>query len=406
MMRVLQVVKTVDGAHWAVNQVSELTRAGLDVHVALPKLSGRFIQEWYRSGACLHELDVDLPVGAPWRIPAVGRDIRNLVTEIRPDIIHSHFFGTTIMLRYALGRDFTLPRLFQVPGPLHLEHHFFRTWELASATDHDYWIASSRYIRGLYQRAGIRAERLFLSYYGNRIPVASVEPLNLRRHLGIDDKSMVVGNINYLYPPKFHLGQTKGLKRHEDVIDALAAVIDKRRDLFGVLIGGQWGGGQWYERLMRRRASRKGKGRIIMVGNMLPEQVHAAWTEFDLAVHVPVSENCGGVIEPLLAGVPVIAAKVGGLPEVVIDGFSGLLVPPNDVDGLATAIEKALDHIDLQKQMARQGAQLVRQAFDVRRTAREIMAIYSHLLSNGPMPEIFDPYDQVSAKRFPDESNV
>jgi glycosyltransferase involved in cell wall biosynthesis len=146
---------------------------------------------------------------------------------------------------------------------------------------------------------------------------------------------------------------------------------------------------------MRRRAAKKGKGRIIMVGHLPPDDVHAAWGDFNLAVHVPISENCGGVVEPMLAGVPVIAAKVGGLPEVVMDGFSGLLVLPDDARGLAIAIEKTLDDIEYHGKLAKQGAQLVSLMFDVRRTAREILDIYAHLLLKSPLPEMFDPRKQI-----------
>jgi len=390
-MRILHAVKTVDGARWAVDQVRELVARGYDVHVALPASSGRLLRQWEETGATLHAQPMDLPVAVPWRLTFLLEQVRRLVDRVKPDLIHSHFFGTTLMLRMALGRDHAVPRVFQVPGPLHLEHAFFRRWELSSAGANDSWIASSRHVESLYRAAGIAADRIFLSYYGNRLQPPLPRQGRLRENLGIAADSLVVGNINYIYRPKWFLGQTRGLKRHEDVIDALARVCAQRRDVTGLLVGSEWGGGHGYEDRLRRRAAAAGAGRIIMPGHLAPEDVPGAWSDFDLAVHVPSSENCGGVVEPLLAGVPVIAARVGGLPEVVIEGLTGQLVAPGDVAALAAAIEAALDRIEDHRAMAHRGSRLVATMFDVARTAGEVAAIYLCIAGSGPRPQPFDP---------------
>jgi len=389
-VRVLQVVKTVDGAKWAVDQVRELVAMGVEVHVALPRLHGRFIEQWRDSGAQLHELAMDLPIRKPWLLPALLETVRNFVEQLKPDLIHSHFFGTTVVLRYALGKNHIIPRVFQVPGPLHLEHAFFRRWELSTAGERDYWIGSSRCILDHYRRAGVSEEHLFLSYYGNRQQSVETQLGALRTRLGISDQDRVIGNINYLYPPKWYLGQSKGLKRHEDVIDALGLVLTERPDVLGVLIGGQWGGGSSYERRLHKRAEQVGHGRIMMPGHMASDDVQNAWADFDLAVHVPSSENCGGVVEPLISGVPVIAARVGGLPEVVLDGVTGLLVESGNIEQMAKAMIKALDQMDLYREMAQCGQGLVVRMFDVRRTASEVRAIYAHLLHGAKAPPAFD----------------
>lgn len=389
-MRILHAVKTVDGAKWAVDQVRELVALGFDVHVALPSLAGRFMHQWEETGATLHAQTMDLPVATPWRLTSLLEQVRRLVSRVNPDLIHSHFFGTTLVLRMALGHGHPVPRIFQVPGPLHLEHALFRRWELSSACPNDCWIASSRYVESLYRAAGVDGDRLFLSYYGNRLQAPLPRQGHLRAKLDISADSLVVGNINYIYRPKWYLGQTRGLKRHEDVIDALTRVCARRRNVTGLLVGSQWGGGHGYEDRLRRRAAAAGAGRIIMPGYFASEDVPGAWSDFDLAVHVPSSENCGGVVEPLLAGVPVIAARVGGLPELVLDGLTGQLVEPGDVPALADAIEAALDRLDAHNDLARRGSRLVASMFDVARTAGEVAAIYACLVEQGPRPPEFD----------------
>jgi glycosyltransferase involved in cell wall biosynthesis len=111
----------------------------------------------------------------------------------------------------------------------------------------------------------------------------------------------------------------------------------------------------------------------------------------DCAVHVPLSENCGGVIEPVCAGVPTVASRVGGLPEVVIDGLTGTLVPPRSPAQLAEATLNVLDDPQRFGEDAQNGRQLASTMFDVRRTAREIHAIYKYLLEpNAGLPLPFD----------------
>lgn len=51
-MRVLHLIKTTEGARWAVEQVTELVKLGVDVHAALPDLEGRLAAKWKESGAC------------------------------------------------------------------------------------------------------------------------------------------------------------------------------------------------------------------------------------------------------------------------------------------------------------------------------------------------------------------
>ena len=147
-----------------------------------------------------------------------------------------------------------------------------------------------------------------------------------------------------------------------------------------------------------QRAAHVGQGRILMPGHLASEDVSTAWHDFDLAVHVPSSENCGGVVEPLQAGVPVIAARVGGLPEVVLEGVTGQLVSPGQVNELAEAISNALKQIDVMRQSAQRGAALVTTMFDAARTAQEVADVYAHVLTGASRPLAFDSHALLASK--------
>ena len=388
-MRVLHLVKTSDGATWAANQAAVLSRLGVEVHVALPRPEGRTVEAWRQSGATIHVADLSLPVQRPQEIGAVVRRMRRLVAEVQPDLIHSHFVTTTVALRLALGKRHKIPRVFQVPGPLHLEHWYSRRAELMTAGDADYWIGSSQCINEHYRSAGIPQSRVFLSYYGTQMKVAATHGW-LRQKLGITTGALMVGNINYIYPPKYLLGERIGLKGHENVIDALGIVIESLDDSYGVLVGETFPGrSRLYETKLRERAAKVGRNRILMPGYLSPDEVWQSWSDFDCAVHVPLSENCGGVVEPLFAGVPVIAGKVGGLPEVVLDGVTGRLVPVGNPTALASAILNVLSNLARWRKTAVNGQQLVRIMFDVNRTGGEILQIYRHILDGTSRPANF-----------------
>jgi glycosyltransferase involved in cell wall biosynthesis len=360
------------------------------VHVALPTLEGRFVSEWRRSGVRLHVADLDLPVSAPWRFGTVSQRVRDLVRSVRPDLVHSHFFGPTMVLRRALAGDRTLPVVFQVPGPLHLEHALYRRWDIGSARPNDWWIASSRAIERLYTSHGVPGNRVFTSYYGIDVPaVIAPERIHLRRRLGLDDATLVVGNVNYMYPPKWYLGHSVGIKAHEHVIDALAELTKNRSDTVGLLVGGPHGGGDWYERRLRKRARKAAGDRIKMVGRLPRGEAVGAWKEFDCALHLPLSENCGGVVEPLANGLPVVAAPVGGIPEVVLPGITGTLVSSRSSESIASAVAQVLDNRSHHAALAAEGQRLVRAMFDVERTASEVFDIYQCILGmrhDRPMP--------------------
>ncbi len=379
-MRVLQVVKTSDGADWAAAQAAELVKLGVTVHVALPRAEGRTVQAWTQAGAVIHVTPTDLSVRRPWLSFETMRGLRDLIANIHPDLIHSHFVSSTMLIRLALGKHHPTPRLFQVPGPLHMEHSFWRNAELATAGSGDSWIASSRCIRELYRKAGVPAQRLYLSYYGTSIGTfATVRSGLLRTRFAIGEEKKIVGNANFIYPPKYYLGQRIGLKAHEDVIDALGMIARQRSDVVGVLIGGTFAGSESYERRLRARAREAG-GRIVMTGYLPPDDIRRMWPDFDVAVHVPISENCGGVCEPLLAGVPTIASRTGGLPEVVLEGVTGRLVGVRKPAELARAVIASLDNLDESRRLAQNGQRLVRSMFDVRRTAQEVFEVYRHIL--------------------------
>jgi starch synthase len=80
---------------------------------------------------------------------------------------------------------------------------------------------------------------------------------------------------------------------------------------------------------------------------------------------------------------PVVASRVGGLPESVVDGETGLLVPPGDGPALAAAIIALLRNSDLAQAMGRAGRQRALAQFDRGRVLDRVLALYHEVMAEG-----------------------
>jgi glycosyltransferase involved in cell wall biosynthesis len=282
-------------------------------------------------------------------------------------------------MRLALGRNHSISRVFQVPGPLHLEHHFLRFAEVATAGNSDSWIGSCRCTCEYYRKSGIEDDRIYLSYYGTDLDTFKRKPSGtLRKELSVSDQTKIIGMVAYMYPPRRYLGQRRGIKGHEDFIDAVAICLQHIPDIVSVIIGGAWNNAFSYERKVREHAAKKCGNRVIFLGTR--QDVLDLYPDFDVAVHPSLSENVGGVVESLLHTVPTIATSVGGFPDLVRHGETGWLVPPANPQKLADTIIEVLQDPVHAKEMSNYGKDLAIQLFDVRRNAEEIIEIYKNIL--------------------------
>jgi lipopolysaccharide/colanic/teichoic acid biosynthesis glycosyltransferase len=285
------------------------------------------------------------------------------------------------MMRLALGWRHPVPRLFQVPGPLHLEHTPFRWIDLGSAGPRDHWMGSCVWTCHRYLASGVPREKLSLSYYGLDVEgFVPGGPGKLHRELGLPAGARIVGMVAYMYAPKRFLGQTRGLKGHEDLIDAVALCMKDDPSLYCVMVGGAWNEAYAYERRVRAYARRRCGDRVIFLGTRA--DIADLYADFDVVCHPSHSENVGGAAESLMLAVPTVASNVGGLPDLVKPGLTGWLVPPRDPKALAAAIKDALAHPDRARDMARRGQELTRHVFDVHRCAADVLGAYAQILGH------------------------
>jgi glycosyltransferase involved in cell wall biosynthesis len=111
------------------------------------------------------------------------------------------------------------------------------------------------------------------------------------------------------------------------------------------------------------------------------DDIPALLAQCDVCVLPSLSEGLPlAVLEAMAAGKPVVACAVGGVPELVADGQTGLLVPPADPQALAAAIRGLLSDPVLARQLAAAGQARVLQDFSIGAMVARITAIYEELL--------------------------
>lgn len=380
-MKVLHILKTAAGANWAYEQMCVLRSLGVDVHVVLPAQVGSMAPRYRAAGIGVIEADLDFPLEEPWKLPGVLRSCRRVVEQANPDLIHTHFVGTILILRLALGKDSSIPRVFGVTGTLHLEHDFFAWLDMHLAGRQDYWIATCEWTQRKYQELGIPPEHVFLAYLGTDTSRYSTNRTGvLRAQLGIANGVPLIGMVSLIYPPKWFLGATRGHKGHEDFIRAFARLHARQPEVRGVLIGGLWGKGQWYEERIKSLAQETGEGSLSFVGTRT--DLAGIYADLDLAVVPSYSDGLAySVAEPLLSEVPVVSTNVGGLTDAVRDSETGWLVPPGNIEVLSNAMEDAIRQPVEAKRRARTGKELVTKILNPRETGLAVLDAYRTVLT-------------------------
>jgi len=170
------------------------------------------------------------------------------------------------------------------------------------------------------------------------------------------------------------LNRMKGV---EYFLDA-AAILAKRFPAVRFVIAGD---GANRRELEERAASLGIADRVVFTG--FRTDIPILLSEASVSVLPSLSEGLSNsLLESMAAGVPVIAANVGGNPEIIEDGVSGKLVPPRDAAALAAAMGDFLGDRDLAARFGEAGRQRVTELFSMERSVHEVESLYHRLVEN------------------------
>jgi len=341
-VKVAVLVKTVEGARWSVSPAAELRRRGHQVVFALPGTEGGLPDRVRAAGMDVVVAEAPLMGAGPLRQPAALRRLRRqLVRVLGADVVVSHLFASALAGRLALAGT-GVPHVHMSHGPLYLENPAIRAAERVLWHLDAHHIGSSGAMVQAYRRLGMPADRLSLIPNGIPPEWADVARDRLRQEarerLGIGENTFVGVCLALFYAPKRLVHRGRGIKGHDVLLPAWAEY--RRRGGTGelLLVGGGFGpGGEEYRAEMQ--ATFGGVPGVHWIGQAPDVRPYLAAADVNIAPSL--SENIGSPSEAAFMGLPSIASNVGGLPEVVVDGWTGWLVEPNDVDALSFAIEHA-----------------------------------------------------------------
>jgi glycosyltransferase involved in cell wall biosynthesis len=189
-----------------------------------------------------------------------------------------------------------------------------------------------------------------------------------RNELGIPPDSLVVGFVGWLIPIK---GVTY-------LVNAMAEVVQRHPNSLLVLVGKGDEKGEEEFKLRERVASLGLEDRVRFLG-WRPD-VDEIMGCFDIFVLPSLNEGMGRVlVEAMSASLPIVASRVGGIPDLVKDGENGLLVPPADAGALEQAISDLLSDKAKRKSMGETGKRMCR-PYSVEAMVEKIDDLYSRLV--------------------------
>lgn len=310
----------------------------------------------------------ELDLRAAWRMS-------RLVRRLRPDIVHAHDAHALALAASGLAFIGGGPRLVASRRvDFHVRRNPLSRWKYRRV---DRFLCASDAIRRMLLDDGAAAGNAVVVHEGVDVDaIAELPALDVHRELGLPAGAPIVGNVAALAP---HKGQ-----RH--LVDAAAQVAAEVPEARFVIVGS----GELRDTLDAQIARLGLEGHVILTG--FRTDALALLKGFDLFVMSSVTEGLGtSVLDAMAGGRAVVATRAGGIPESVVDGETGLLVPPRDPDALASAILRLLPDPARRRALGQAGRERVRARFSAARMVAETAAVYHDLAGDRAVPDAGRP---------------
>ena len=351
--------------------------AGLAIHLPRDRFDVTVCTTRHPPGPLLPEVQaagirhVGLERRGRFDVAPFARLVRLLRAE-RFDVLHAHKFGSNVW-GSVFGRACRVPVVVAQEQTWSYEGQRLRRFldgRVIGRLAHAFVAVSTADRERMTRLEGVpRAKTIFIpnAYIGR----PGAPEGDLRAELGVGGDVPLAGTVCIHRPQK----------ALEVLLEAFARVAERLPEA-QLVIGG---GGPETERL-ERVAGDLGLGeRVRFIG--MRRDVDAVLRAFDVAV---MSSDFEGTplfaFECMANGTPLVATAVGGLPDVVVDGETGLLVPPRDPAALAEAVEALLRDPERRARMG-EAARARLADFTIERAAERFAALYERLLAGGPVEE-------------------
>jgi glycosyltransferase involved in cell wall biosynthesis len=177
-----------------------------------------------------------------------------------------------------------------------------------------------------------------------------------------------------------YVGRITELKGLHLLIEALKYL---KKNVRLVIIGPPDWNTSYYQKLLNtfERENAKGKHKISYLGAMEQSEIVKWYQKASLFILPSFVEGFPvTVLEALSCGTPVVATNVGGIPEVIQNNETGILIPPSNPVSLAKAIDHLLENEDIRLEMTRRGRENVQKQYSLENACKKLRLIYKQLL--------------------------
>ena len=310
---------------------------------------------------------------AAWRLNRV-------IKRLKPDVIHAHdahgvaMAGLALSLGASTAKGGEPPLVVSRRVDFHLRGNSFSRWKHRQV---DCFIAASEAIRQMLVSDGVPADRTVTVHEGIDVDHVVSQPLvDVHQAFFLPHGAPVVGNVAALVP---HKGQ-----RH--LIEAAHIVVQKLPDVRFVILGE----GELREALERLVKEYRLEKHVLLPG--FRTDVLGCIKSFDLFVMSSVTEGLGtSLLDAMACSRPIVATEAGGIPEVVANGVTGVLVPPRDHVAMADAIVSLIQDKARLQAMGAAGFARVNEKFTVERMIAGTAAVYARVAGT---PHVTDTESQ------------
>jgi glycosyltransferase involved in cell wall biosynthesis len=223
----------------------------------------------------------------------------------------------------------------------------------------------------------------------NSLPTCRVYSLpnaiDLSPYLGIAQQRLASGRKRKPFQILYlgYLGKAKGSL---DIIEAAKEFCEKNAEFAFNLVGDELSEGE-LEQIFKQINAADLSGSVAVYPAVFGSEKIGFFKNADVLVYPSYHEGMPiAVLEAMACGLPVVATKVGGLPDVVKDGINGFLVEPGHPDQLAAVLRRIFVDKECYFSMCRRSYEFVRDHFDMEKRVPELVKIYASVLSDSRTP--------------------
>jgi glycosyltransferase involved in cell wall biosynthesis len=302
---------------------------------------------------------------APIKLLAGVNDLLRIIKKENIDIIHSNTSARGALYAGIASLRARIPAVWHVrildPDPI-LDRLLFQIFKKV--------ITNSDSVGSKFRGFPRASEKLITIHNPVDLDVFRPAPPDheIRSSLGAGHDDVLVVTV----------GRLVEFKGHKYFIEAAARIAGTNHPMAERIKFAVVGGGPLSDELKKQAAASKATGKIVFTGHR--DDIPAIMNAMDIFALPSIAEHFGRVvIEAMACRKPVIGTCAGGVPEIIEDGVSGILVPPRDPAALADAIMSLATDREKAKRVASAGEERAQKLFSIKKHADAVMAVYDEI---------------------------